>query len=113
MSVVRVFDQLIHNVDRNLGNLLITSGWRVWMIDHSRAFRWNRELREPKNLTRCDRRLLERLRALDPRVLESRLGEHLGDREMEGLLARRDLIVAHFEKAGETALYDLRRPPSP
>jgi hypothetical protein len=109
MAVVRVFDQLIHNVDRNLGNLLITAGWRVWMIDHSRAFRWNRELREAKNLTRCDRRLLERLRTLDARVLQEALGQYVGDRELAALLVRRDLIVGHFDKAGEKALYDAPR----
>ena len=36
---VRLFDQLITNVDRNLGNLLIDKNWTVWMIDHSSAFR--------------------------------------------------------------------------
>jgi hypothetical protein len=39
MYVVRVFDQLIYNTDRNLGNLLIDKNWRLWMIDHTRAFR--------------------------------------------------------------------------
>ena len=39
MSLVRVFDQLIGNIDRNVGNLLITSDWRIWAIDHTRAFR--------------------------------------------------------------------------
>ena len=28
MWVVRLFDQLIYNVDRNLGNLLIDKQWR-------------------------------------------------------------------------------------
>ena len=37
MWVVRVFDQLIANVDRNLGNLLVDKTWTVWMIDHSRV----------------------------------------------------------------------------
>ena len=34
MRLVRVFDQLIYNTDRNLGNLLITKDWRIWAIDH-------------------------------------------------------------------------------
>jgi len=39
MWVVRLFDQLIYNTDRNLGNLLIDKSWRLWMIDHTRAFK--------------------------------------------------------------------------
>lgn len=45
MHVVRVFDQLIFNTDRNLGNLLITKDWKLRMIDHSRAFRIQRTLK--------------------------------------------------------------------
>ena len=42
MQMVRVFDQLIYNVDRNMGNLLIGKTWRVWAIDHTRAFRYSK-----------------------------------------------------------------------
>jgi len=55
MYVVRVFDQLIYNTDRNLGNLVIDKEWRIWMIDHSRAFRMRTDLKEPKNLVQCIR----------------------------------------------------------
>jgi len=111
MWIVRVFDQLIYNTDRNVGNLLITAQWRVWMIDHTRAFRWNKNLRTPGDLERCDRRLLARLRTLDRATLEQSLGRYLGNNEIEGLLARRDLIVGHFAKVGEGSLYDARRWP--
>ena len=53
MHVVRVFDQLIFNTDRNLGNLLITKDWDIWMIDHTRAFRTSKDLLNPKNLVKC------------------------------------------------------------
>ena len=58
MWLVRLFDQLIYNVDRNLGNLVIDKSWTVWMIDHSRAFRLFDKLKTPGNLTKCDRQLL-------------------------------------------------------
>lgn len=106
MWIVRVFDQLIDNTDRNVGNLLIDRAWRVWMIDHTRAFRWHRTIRSPGNLVRCDRGLLERLRALDEATLDRELGRYLGPMEIKGLLARRDLIVAHFDGAGPAVLYD-------
>ena len=34
-----VFDELIQNRDRNQGNILWTSDWKLWLIDHTRAFR--------------------------------------------------------------------------
>ena len=64
--VVRVFDQLIYNFDRNLGNLVIDKDWRIWMIDHTRAFKVFKELREEKNLSAtCEADLLARLRTLE------------------------------------------------
>ena len=39
MQMLRLFDQLIANIDRNLGNLLIGNDWTIWAIDHTRAFR--------------------------------------------------------------------------
>ena len=47
---VRLFDQLIYNVDRNLGNLVIDKNWTIWMIDHSRAFRLFDKVKTPGNL---------------------------------------------------------------
>jgi hypothetical protein len=111
MWIVRVFDQLIYNTDRNVGNLLIDKNWRLWMIDHSRAFRLHKTLIDTRNLTRCDRGLLERLRALDADTLEKEMRGYLGSNEVRVLLARRDLIVAHFERAGPVALYDAGRRP--
>lgn len=111
MWVLHVFDQLVYNTDRNLGNLLITKSWKLWMIDHTRAFRNRTDLREPKNLTRCDRALLARLRELNKPVLEKKLRPYLNGLEIDGLLARSRAIVKIFDKAvkekGEGAvLYD-------
>ncbi len=43
IQLLRVFDELIANNDRNLGNLLWTADGKMWMIDHTRAFRLNKE----------------------------------------------------------------------
>ena len=109
MYVVRVFDQLIYNVDRNLGNLLITSDWRLWMIDHTRAFRRHRTLRAVGDLKGCDRTLLARLEALDKATVERELSSWLDLPEMAGLLARRDAILKFFRSAPPEALFDLPR----
>ena len=109
--VLRVFDQLIYNTDRNLGNLVITTDWTIWMIDHTRTFRLHKTLRNPEGLVKCDRRLLAALRELTYETLASELQPYLRKGEMEALLARRDHIVAFFEKeiaqkGEEAVLYD-------
>ncbi len=106
MQLVRVFDQLIYNVDRNMGNLLICKDWRIWAIDHTRAFRTHPSLKSPANVTRCDRQVLERMKQLDRPTLDRALGDVLTPYEISGLLARRDAIVALLEKAGPAAVFD-------
>ncbi len=106
---VRMFDQLIYNVDRNLGNLLIDKDWTIWMIDHSRSFRVNDTLKAPGNLSLCDRGVIERLKALDRAALDKEMKDYLSPGEIKTLLARRDAIVAHFEKSN--AVFDWSRPP--
>lgn len=109
--VMKVFDLLIHNDDRNMGNVIIDKRWKLWMIDHSRAFRPERTLHDPEDVVRCDRVLLARLRALDAATLQPRLSPWLTPGQIAALLFRRDLIVKAFEAriaaAGEDQiLYD-------
>jgi hypothetical protein len=108
--VMRVFDQLIYNIDRNLGNLLITSDWRMWMIDHTRAFRRHRTLLSERDLRGCDRTMLARLETLDKATLTRELSRWLEMGEIEALLARRDRIVQFFRDAPADVLFDLPRP---
>lgn len=105
MQLVRVFDQLIANTDRNIGNLLITNDWRIWAIDHTRAFRLNREPKSPANITRCDREMLEKMKQLDRDVMRKQLGDVLTRDEIDALLARRDAIVRQIEAAGPAVLF--------
>ena len=111
MYIVRVFDQLIYNTDRNLGNLVITKDWKIWMIDHTRGFRIMRTILAPVNLVKCDRKLLARLRELSKDEVKQKMKGWLTGMEIDGLMARRDLIVKFFDeqvkKKGEAAvLYD-------
>ena len=106
MQLVRVFDQLIENTDRNLGNLVITKAWRVWAIDHTRAFRRSKIVQKPANLTRVDRRLLQKLATLDLPTLKREMGRYLDEYDMRALLSRRDAIVAQFTAKGESVLFD-------
>jgi hypothetical protein len=106
MQMVRTFDQLIANVDRNLGNLMITRDWRLWPIDHTRAFRVNRDLKTPANVTRADRAVVERMKALDRDTLKRATGKYLTTAEIDTVLSRRDAIIARLETLGDSALFD-------
>lgn len=97
LNAVRVFDQLIYNTDRNQGNLLITPDWKIWMIDHTRAFRTFPALMKVEPLRRIDSQLLKALRNLNMADLRREAGPWLRAEEISAVLARRDLIVKFFE----------------
>ncbi|MGH9627727.1 MAG: hypothetical protein ACRD7E_05220 [Bryobacteraceae bacterium] len=99
VNKVKVFDRLIHNIDRNQENLLITNDWKLWMIDHTRAFRTSKTLLKPEELSRCDYHLLAAMRKLNRTDLENELGAFLRTEEIAALLARRDELVRFFESA--------------
>ncbi len=95
---MRVFDNLIFNTDRNQGNILIDRDWRVWLIDHTRAFRREKELRTPELVVQCGRKLWEKLKSLDEETLRERLKEFLRSSQIKALLRRRDKLMAHIQK---------------
>jgi hypothetical protein len=104
----RVFDELIQNRDRNLGNTVYTTDWTTWMIDHTRAFRLNKDLGRPEELIRVERTLYENLKKLTTTSVAEAVGKQLRKAEVEALLARRDLIIKTFDariaKVGEGAV---------
>ena len=65
MQLVSVFDQLIYNVDRNMGNLLICKNWRVWAIDHTRSFRTQDTLNGARERDALRPQVLEGLKQLN------------------------------------------------
>jgi hypothetical protein len=95
--IMRVFDELIANTDRNVGNQIWTSDGKLWLIDHTRAFRLQLKLAKPQILVRCDRQLLKGLRSLTVASVTTAVDESLTKDEISALIARRDLIVKHFE----------------
>jgi hypothetical protein len=98
MYRIRVFDQLVYDTDVNLTNVLIGEDWKVWRVDFTRSFRLNKDLRNPDDLVRCDRQLLEKLRTLDGGQLAERTKHYLNKDEVKALMARRDKIVARFQQ---------------
>lgn len=94
----RVFDELIQNRDRNLGNLLYTGDWKMWMIDHTRGFRTGRNLLNPRQLVRIEQPLFEHLKMLTAESVTAAVGKSLIKEEINALIARRDVIVKLFEE---------------
>jgi len=98
MYKIRVFDALVYDTDPNLTNVLIGEDWKLWRIDFSRAFRDFKELKDPKDLVRCDRQFLEKLKALNADQLTEKTKQYLSKDEIKAVMARRDKIVAQFQK---------------
>jgi len=97
MYKIRVFDQLVSDSDPNLTNVLIGENWKIWRIDFTRSFRLNKELKETKDLVRCDRQLLEKLKQLDVNTLTQKTKGYLTKDEAKAVMTRRDKIVAQFQ----------------
>jgi hypothetical protein len=93
MDTIRIFDQLIYNMDRSQENLLIDKNWNAWMIDHTRSFRKWKQLRNPAAITKCEPWLLDALERLRREDVERQMEGLLTPEEIDGLMARRDLIV--------------------
>jgi hypothetical protein len=98
MYRMRVFTALVRDTDRNLGNVLITPEWKLMMIDFTRAFRLQPELQHTKDLNKLDRALLPKLEALDRQAVKKAVGDWLTGGEIDSIMKRRDLLVAHFKK---------------
>jgi hypothetical protein len=98
MNKMWVFSELVYDTDRNQTNILITEDWKLFMIDFTRAFRTNPKLEDPKRLVMCDRQLLEKLRQLDKAQVLQKTKPHLSKGQVGAVMARRDLIVAYFER---------------
>ncbi len=97
LNVMNVFDVLIGNIDRNRGNILIDEYWRVWFIDHTRAFRGSSRI-DSQALVSIERGFWEGLQALAAADVRERLGAYLTERELRGLLQRAEGMVAHYRK---------------
>jgi hypothetical protein len=105
----RVFDNLIANIDRNAGNILIDDDWHLILIDHSRAFASNKMPFE-KEMLRVDKAFFEKLKTLDEETLMPVLKDWVPSKgAVRAILKRRDKIVADFEKLvqekGEAAVF--------
>jgi len=98
MYKLRVLTQLLYDMDDNLTNVLITKDWKIWRIDFTRAFRLQHDLKNPKDLVQCDREALAKLRQLSYDQVFDATRPYLTKDAVKALIARRDKIVAYFDK---------------
>ncbi len=113
--VMNVWDQLVYNTDRNRGNIVITPDWKMWLIDHTRAFRRLDYLLDAKKVRQCDRSVFEKMKALDEKTLREHLDPYLRRIEITAMLKRRDQVVKILnqfisEKGENAVLFTLYGP---
>ncbi len=97
LSRAKMFDNLIGNLDPNLGNWLVDPAWNLILIDHTRAFTSDKGLVH-KKMDFIDRALWDKLNALTIEDLTEKLGAWVGKGELRAMLQRRDAMVASYEK---------------
>jgi hypothetical protein len=112
---MRVFDNLINNIDRNTGNMLVDSFGYLWLIDHTRSFGSDKSLPRPETISRCSRRLYEAIKSLDESAVEAELGELLSKGEIKAIFARRGKLLQKIDerieaRGSEQVLFDYGDP---
>lgn len=109
ISRMKLFDQLIANIDRNQGNLLYDRDWHLFLIDHSRAFTTRTSAEGISALNVVDRRLWSKMDALTAADVERALGAWLSPAEQQALLKRRDrmreAIAKLVKQKGESRVF--------
>ncbi|MCH7824698.1 MAG: hypothetical protein IH849_07845 [Acidobacteria bacterium] len=102
VQLMYMFDALIGNDDRTAQNILIDKNFKVWLIDHTRAFYGRAEALSLDKVIYVERGFWEALQELDTESLNEAVGEFLTDTEIKQLLERRDRVVAHVSELIET-----------
>jgi hypothetical protein len=108
MQVMRtkMYDNLIGNIDPNLGNWLFDPNWNIVLIDHSRAFIGEQKV--PHTIEHVDATLWAKFLALDEASLTGALGKLVDKGDIKAMLQRRDAMKKTVEqlvkKNGEAAV---------
>ncbi|CAN5437435.1 hypothetical protein BH23ACI1_BH23ACI1_29690 [soil metagenome] len=95
---MKMFDQLVANIDRNAGNLLYDQDFCIVLIDHSRAFTSTTDIRRMAAPSRIDPGLWAKMEALTLPDLQAGLGQWIGRSELQALLRRRDRMKVEIDK---------------
>lgn len=98
IAIRSLFDTLISNQDRNGGNTMVDADWRLWFIDHTRAFLVDPDPQRIAKLQRGNRELLDSMRRVDRAEVQNVLEPYLSKIEIRALFQRWDDILLHFDE---------------
>lgn len=105
---MHIWDELIHNTDRNQGNIIWATDWSLWLIDHTRSFQPVNELLKPGEVLAVEASLLAAMRTLTQAGISKAVGNSLTRLEILSTLSRRDRLVKQLDaliaKQGEAAV---------
>ncbi len=115
LADMQVFDNLINNIDRNQGNMLVDSFGNLWLIDHTRAFGQDKVLPLPEMISRCSNSMLQAIRSLNEETVRKELAPLLSRVEIKALWHRRARVLKRIEqqlasKGPESVLFDYGDP---
>jgi Phosphatidylinositol 3- and 4-kinase len=97
LAKAKMFDNLIGNLDPNLGNWLVDPSWNLILIDHTRAFTTDKNMVH-KKMDRIDGELWDKMQALTIENLTTVLSPWVGKGEIKAVLQRRDAMAADYAK---------------
>lgn len=95
---MKMFDQLIGNIDRNQGNLLYDADFHLILIDHSRAFTTRKDIRGIAQPDHIDAVLWDKMQALTLADLQAAFGDLLDKGQIKAILDRRDRMRKAIDK---------------
>lgn len=93
----KMFDNLIGNLDPNLGNWLVDPAWNLVLIDHTRAFTSEKSLVH-KTMDHVDGELWDKMKALTLESLTEKLKPWIGKGEIKAILERRERMQQVFDR---------------
>jgi hypothetical protein len=96
LTRAKMLDNLIGNIDPNLGNWLVDPAWNLILIDHTRSFTSTNKLYH--QMSSVDMALWEKMKALDEATLEKVIGQWLERGMIKGILDRRDKMQEVIDK---------------
>jgi hypothetical protein len=96
---MKLFDQLIANIDRNKGNLIYDDDFHLFLIDHSRAFTSEKNITKMPSPSRIDGVVWDKMEVMTFDEAKGALGRWvLGDGDIRDLLERRDRMKKYIDK---------------
>ena len=92
-----MFQNLIGDIDPNLGNWLVDPAWNLILVDHSRALTIRRKI-WCIEMQHIDAPLWARMQQLTEETLTATAGKWIGKSEILAILDRRKRMQAQIEQ---------------